>query len=154
MTIIQVTTMRELQQCFEIRKKVFVEEQGVPPELETDEYDASPEAAGGHALILSEDGAPAGTGRWIWYEGQHAKLQRIAVLRERRGQGLGKAIVMELERQALQAGAEYCLLDSQCHAESFYMELGYLTISEEPFLDAGMPHVRMQKKLQMATEAF
>jgi predicted GNAT family N-acyltransferase len=145
MEIIQIRTEAQLNQCFTIRQKVFVEEQGVPADIEIDEFDASPDACG-HLLLLV-DGIPAGTGRWRVYENKTAKLQRLAVLPEYRGQGVGKRLIEVLEQQAREAGNEYCLLDGQCHAEPFYIKLGYLTISEQPFEEAGIMHVRMRKRL-------
>lgn len=133
-----------LDQCFIIRNKVFVEEQGVPKELEVDTYDASPEC---HHILVKYDGIPAGTGRYIPYQVQTIKIQRLAVLAPFRGKGIGRRLLLAIEQQARDAGNKYAILDSQCHAESFYLELGYLTISESPFEDAGMMHVRMQKTL-------
>jgi len=37
-------------------------------------------------------------------------------------------------------------LHAQTHAEGFYKKLGYVTVSGE-FMDAGIPHVEMVKKL-------
>jgi predicted GNAT family N-acyltransferase len=145
MEITIVDSYPQLYQCFKIRNKVFVEEQGVPQELENDSYDASPEACS--HVLLKYNGVPAGTGRWISYKKQTAKIQRLAVLAEFRGKGIGKRLLQELEQQARIAGNKYCILDSQCHAESFYYQLGYLTISEQSFEDAGIMHVRMQKTL-------
>jgi predicted GNAT family N-acyltransferase len=145
MEIIIVDTYPKLYQCLAIRDKVFVEEQGVPKELENDAYDASPEAC--NHVLLKYSGVPAGTGRWINYKNQTAKIQRLSVLAEFRGKGIGKRLLQELEQQARIAENIYCILDSQCHAESFYSQLGYLTVSEQPFDDAGIMHVRMQKTL-------
>ncbi len=145
MEISIVDSYPQLYQCLAIRNKVFVEEQGVPVELEIDEYDASPESCG--HVLLKYAGAPAGTGRWISYTEQTAKIQRLAVLAEFRGKGVGKKLLQELENQARIAGYQQCILDGQCHAESFYSQLGYITISEQPFMDAGIIHVRMQKML-------
>jgi predicted GNAT family N-acyltransferase len=145
MEITIVDSYPQLHQCLAIRNQVFVEEQGVSKELENDEYDASPEACG--HILLKYNGVPAGTGRWIPYKKQTAKIQRLAVLAEFRGKGFGKRMLQELEQQARITGNKYCILDSQCHAESFYSQLGYLTISEQPFEDAGIMHVRMQKTL-------
>lgn len=145
MEITIVDSFPQLLQCLSIRYKVFVEEQGVPVELENDGYDTSPEAS--CHILLRYKGVPAGTGRWIPYKEHTAKIQRLAVLTEFRGKGIGQRVLLELEQQALAAGFAYSLLDSQCHAESFYSQLGYQTISEQPFVDAGMMHVRMQKEL-------
>lgn len=145
MEISIVNSYSQLAQCLAIRGKVFVEEQGVPKELEIDAYDDSPEAC--VHVLLTYQGIPAGTGRWISYNNQTAKIQRLSVLSEFRGKGVGKRLLQELENQAHIAANTYCILDSQLHAESFYKQLGYLTVSKYPFEDAGIMHVRMQKAL-------
>jgi predicted GNAT family N-acyltransferase len=145
MEIIRVQFMEELKQCFIIRQKVFVEEQGVPADIEIDEFDASPEACCHTLLIYNNE--PAATGRWQAYKVDTAKLQRLAVLKPFRGLGMGKKLILALEQQARESGFQYSILDGQCHAEAFYHKLGYETISEEPFEEAGIMHVRMQKTL-------
>ncbi|WP_374706629.1 GNAT family N-acetyltransferase [Paenibacillus sp. J2TS4] len=148
MKLIEVRTTEELENCLKVRKEVFVKEQKVPEEIEVDEYDRFPEACS-HWLALDEEDRPAGTGRWIFYdrEPDTAKLQRLAVLSRHRGSGLGARLLQALESSAKDAGANYAILDGQCHAEAFYIKQGYETISEKPFLDAGIWHVRMRKRL-------
>jgi predicted GNAT family N-acyltransferase len=146
MEIHRVKTMEELEKCFDIRKEVFVKEQQVPQDLEMDEYDENPDAC--NHVLMTLDGRPVATGRWRFYDEETAKLQRVAVLKALRGTGLGKRLILEMEGHAREAGACYSMLDGQCHAEDFYRKLGYETISDEPFLDAGILHVRMRKKLQ------
>ncbi len=145
MKIKKIKTDEALQQAFGIRLEVFVDEQKVPSDLEMDEYDVSP-AAARHAL-LEIDGVPAATGRFIEYEPDTAKMQRIAVRRPYRGKGVGRALMAGLEAWAKEEGYSYSLLDAQCQAEPFYRSLGYETVSQETFLDAGIPHVRMKKTL-------
>lgn len=144
MDIVIVKTVSELKQCLAIRDEVFVKEQGVPIELEHDSYDTL--GACMHVLVRC-NGKPAGTGRWIPYAERKAKIQRLAVLPEFRGQGVGRFLMKELERQARLAGLSSCILDAQCHAEAFYNRLGYSTVSDQPFEDAGIMHVRMSKTL-------
>lgn len=141
-----VNNMEELEICKKIRFDVFVEEQKVPAEEELDHYDVSPEAA--LHILARIDGEPAGTARLIEYEPDTAKLQRIAVLKQYRGLGVGKRLVQELEQHAERLGYDYCILDGQCQAEPFYAALGYMTISDEPFYDAGILHVRMKKSIR------
>jgi predicted GNAT family N-acyltransferase len=145
MQIIHVRTEDELAACFAIRKEVFVKEQGVSVEEEIDEYDASPQACR-HFLLL-EDGAPIATARWRPYDAKTAKLQRVAVRQPYRGKGLGRTLILHMERDAAALGYEAAVLDGQCQAETFYRKLGYEVISKEPFYDAGILHVRMKKKL-------
>ncbi|MEK4359074.1 GNAT family N-acetyltransferase [Paenibacillus sp. FSL M7-1455] len=144
--IITVTTPELLQQGLDIRKKVFVEEQNVPLDLEVDEFDTISDDVH-HLLVQDENGDYVATGRLIYYNNDTAKMQRIAVLKEHRQGGYGRILLMALENRARELGLAYALLDAQCQAEGFYAKLGYETISKEPFDDAGIPHVRMKKTL-------
>lgn len=141
----RVLTEEDLQKAFSVRKKVFVEEQKVPLDLEMDEYDVSAGAC--RHFIAELDGEMVGAARWREYEPGTAKLQRIAVLEPYRGSGVGKLLVETMEKDAAASGYVKSILDAQCTAEGFYHKLGYVTESAEPFLDAGIPHVRMSKRL-------
>ncbi|WP_409341180.1 GNAT family N-acetyltransferase [Paenibacillus sp. MBLB4367] len=145
MEIITVTNRKQLDECLSIRFAVFVHEQNVPADEEVDAFDAEHDAC--RHYLIRIDGKPVATGRWRPYEEGAAKLQRIAVLSDFRGHGLGKAVIEALERDAKAANAKAAVLDAQCQAESFYRKLGYETVSETPFLDAGIWHVRMKKDL-------
>ncbi|QWU13434.1 Predicted N-acyltransferase, GNAT family [Paenibacillus sophorae] len=143
--IVRVITEEQLQQGLDIRKKVFVEEQKVPAEEEIDHFDSiGPDV---HHVLLIDDGVPAATGRLTYYREGTAKMQRIAVLKEYRAKGYGRVLLLALEELARELGLETSILDGQCQAEEFYRKLGYEVISEKPFYDAGILHVRMQKKL-------
>lgn len=145
MNIRIVRSEDELQACFAIRKEVFVEEQGVSVEEEIDEFDASPEAC--RHVLMTKGEEPVAAARWRPYDEKTAKLQRVAVLKPLRGQGLGRELILFMERDAKEQGFEAAVLDGQCQAESFYRKLGYEVISDKPFYDAGILHVRMLKKL-------
>lgn len=69
------------------------------------------------------------------------------MLKEYRVKGYGRVLMLALEELARELGLETSILDGQCQAESFYRRLGYEVVSEKPFYDAGILHVRMQKKL-------
>lgn len=141
----QVRTEEELRQAFAVRREVFVDEQQVPVEEEIDEFDRLP---GSCRHYLATDGVtPVGAARWREYAPGTAKLQRIAVLKPWRGKGVGSLLVSAMERDAAALGYRMAVLDAQCSAEPFYRKLGYSTESGEPFLDAGIPHVRMSKRL-------
>ncbi|MBY0013947.1 GNAT family N-acetyltransferase [Paenibacillus typhae] len=143
--IVHVTTEEQLQMGLDIRKKVFVEEQRVPAEEEIDEYDVIGDQV--HHLLVVEDGVPVAAGRLIYYKAGSAKMQRIAVHKEYRSKGYGRVLLMALEERARELGLVFSVLDAQCQAEDFYAKQGYEVISDEPFYDAGILHVRMQKKL-------
>lgn len=148
MQLTHVTNAEELQQCFQIRKEVFVYEQGVAEDLEWDDKDQTPNSC--HHMLLIKDNIPIGTARWYGYDSSTAKLQRVAVLKEYRGIGAGKELILGMEEDARQKGYTFSMLDAQCQAEEFYQKLGYEVISDEPFYDAGILHVRMRKSLTIS----
>ncbi|MEK8132271.1 GNAT family N-acetyltransferase [Paenibacillus filicis] len=142
---IAVTSDEQLKQGLQIRMEVFVKEQQVPADLELDEFDASWDACRHYLLV--DDGRAVAAARYRMYDEETAKLQRIAVLASHRGLGLGRTIIEAMEADIRQRGIGAVILDAQTQAEPFYAKLGYVTISEEPFLDAGIWHVRMKKTL-------
>lgn len=140
-----VSTEEQLEQALGIRHHVFVIEQQVPAEIEIDQYDViSPDV---HHVLLSTDGQAIATGRLIYYSKDTAKMQRIAVLESHRSFGYGRVLLLAMEELARELGLSYSVLDAQCQAQKFYEKLGYEVISEEPFYDADILHVRMRKSL-------
>ena len=140
--------------CLRLRWTVFVEEQGVPPSLEHDEYD-EPSAATVHALAELEspmnagiDGdpatMPAGTGRFIWAAPGVAKIQRMAVAVAARGQGVGTALLRFLEDEARRQGATRFTLGAQLTARGFYQRANYREVGDV-FEDAGISHIAMER---------
>lgn len=138
----QITNEQQYEQALEIRMVVFVQEQNVPPEIEVDEY----ENESIHVLAYDEAGRAVATGRIRAYAGGAGKMERIAVKKEGRGQGYGAAVMHKLEEIGREQGFTKFILEAQTHAEPFYEKLGYQNISDEPFLDAGIWHVRMVKE--------
>ena len=124
--------------CYAIRTAVFVDEQGVPLDEELDEH----EALATH-LLARIDGRPVGTLRWRVVPPGVAKIERVAVLREARGSGLGRVLVEEALRQAAAAGIPSAVLNAQISACDFYRRLGFVVVGE-PFHEAGIAHVHMQ----------
>ncbi|MGN7353019.1 GNAT family N-acetyltransferase [Paenibacillus sp. 2003] len=140
-----VSTEEQLEQALGIRHHVFVIEQQVPAEIEIDQYDViSPDV---HHVLLSTAGQAVATGRLIYYSKDTAKMQRIAVLESHRSFGYGRVLLLAMEERARELGLSYSVLDAQCQAQKFYEKLGYEVISEEPFYDADILHVRMRKSL-------
>lgn len=123
--------------AFLIRETVFIREQGVPAELELDEYD--PSAA--HALAY-EGTECVGTGRLVNLGGSEFQIGRMAVLTGFRSQGIGKQILEKLIDLAKSQGAKMIMLHSQTSAIPFYEKLGFQV--EGPIYDeAGIAHRNM-----------
>lgn len=114
-------------------------EQNVPIEEERDEFDA----AALHFLAL-RNGMGIGTARVVLKDnGATAKIGRVAVLRSARGLGVGAALIRHIEGSV--DAATYSL-DAQTHALPFYERLGYSAHGEE-FMEAGIPHFHMSKRV-------
>jgi predicted GNAT family N-acyltransferase len=129
---------RHRKDLLAIRYTVFVGEQGVPIELERDEYDERAL----HLLVTDPDGQPIGTARML----PEGHVGRMAVLPAWRKQGIGSAMLRELIRIAGENGIDRLFLNAQCEAEAFYRRLGF---SSEGgiFVDAGIDHRRMSMQL-------
>jgi predicted GNAT family N-acyltransferase len=128
-----------------VRRAVFIEEQGVSEEEEIDAHDADPEQVASAVHVVAYlDGRPVGTGRLLLdpSPGQNAHVGRVAVLRDHRGRGLGKAIMLALHEEARRRGYRGITVAAQLHAIAFYESLGYVARGDV-FLDAGIEHRSM-----------
>ena len=76
----------------DIRRRVFVDEQGYSADTEIDRFDQMAV----YALAFDENDRPAGTGRLIINDDSHFQIGRVCVLKEARGQGLGDLVVRML----------------------------------------------------------
>lgn len=125
-----------------IRKAVFVDEQGIPAELEWDAADATCV----HAVARNRQGLAVGTGRLLPYEPGTAKIGRMAVLPGQRGTGVGRQVLDALMAAARARGEQSVLLHAQASAARFYLRSGYVA-EGEPFEEAGIAHLAMRKML-------
>ncbi|MBM3348021.1 MAG: GNAT family N-acetyltransferase [Betaproteobacteria bacterium] len=121
-----------------MRTAVFVLEQGVPAELEWDEWDERSV----HALAR-QGGTPAGNGRLLPADEEGTvRIGRMAVLGPFRVRGVGAAILRALLARARETGARQALLHAQASAAGFYRRHGFTERGGE-FVEAGIPHVEM-----------
>ncbi len=133
---------RGLENCHEaadIRRRVFIEEQGFK-----DEFDDIDKTAY-HAVIYIK-GRYAATGRLFEDENGAAHIGRVAVLTDFRNMSLGSLIISILEKKARELNFTDIELSAQIQAMDFYAKLGYSPEGEE-YLDEACPHIRMTKKL-------
>lgn len=121
-----------------VRFSVFVDEQGVPAELEHDARDAD----AWHLLACDESGQPIGTGRML----ANGHIGRMAVLPGWRGRGVGTALLDRLMAIAREHELDSVFLHAQISAIPFYARLGF-TAEGQPFEDAGIQHLSMTRKL-------
>ena len=130
----KVTDENDLQNVFAIRRKVFVDEQNCPPELEWEFEDEST-----HFLGLVND-IPAGTARWR-KTNKGYKLERFAVLMEFRNLGMGKTLVSAV-LENLPEDADYIYLNAQITSIGLYQKFGFKKEGVQ-FEEAGIQHFKM-----------
>ncbi len=123
-----------LDEALQVRRIVFVEEQGVASELELDGED-------GRALqfLARLGGRSVGTGR-LRRVPEGWKLERVAVLPEVRKIGVGRRLAQAM-LAAIPPG-ERALMNAQVQALPFWTQWGFEP--EGPrFMEAGIEHQRL-----------
>lgn len=132
---------RDRDALMAVRRAVFMEEQGVSAELEWDGLDDEAR----HFLALDGAGLPIGTARLL----PDGHIGRMAVLANRRGQGVGSALLRRAVDAANDCGFAAVELAAQTHAIGFYERFGFGAYGPE-FMDAGIPHRHMRLSLPAA----
>lgn len=131
---------RDIAACHAIRRVVFTNEQGVSVE---DDVDGCDEKA--VHLIATSGGREVGTARML-IDGGTGKIGRVAVLKDHRGTGLGKGLIIAAVEVLKSRGVHTAKLGAQTHAIGFYEALGFTAEGPE-FDDAGIPHRMMVRSL-------
>jgi predicted GNAT family N-acyltransferase len=126
----------------DLRTRVFVDEQGVPPDIEQDDRDATAV----HALSRDASGRVVATGRLLVGDDGRASIGRMATDPAARGSGHGAAVLAELHRQAALRGVAEIELHAQVSARGFYERAGYTAVGEV-YEEAGIAHVTMRRRL-------
>ena len=121
-----------------IRRTVFVNEQGVPEEIDFDGLDGPST----HWLAFDDSNIPIGTARMQ----KDGHFGRMAVLKHYRNNGVGKKIFESALTYAVEKKFPKVWLHSQITAVGFYKKFGFTEVGDV-FLDAGIEHMLMTKEL-------
>ena len=120
-------------QLSEVRRAVFIDEQGVPADIEMDGQDADC-----HHLLATTENTPIGTVRLL----SDGRIGRLAVIRPYRGRGIGRQLLLAVLATARSAGFKQLYLHTQSHAQGFYAAQGFKADGGE-FEEAGIDHINM-----------
>ena len=143
MTYIEIGDWPLMQSAAQVvRTAVFVKEQGIAPEDEWDEDDATSL----HAVLFDVNGQALGNARLLQPTANVAKVGRMAVLRDMRGRSFGARLLQALLLEARRRGNKEVRLSAQRTAEGFYASHGFV-VTGEPFDEVGIPHVEMRLSL-------
>jgi predicted GNAT family N-acyltransferase len=121
-----------------VRQRVFVDEQGIPENLEWDGRDASCR----QVLALTGTAEVVATGRLL----ADGRIGRMAVLRAWRGRGVGSALLERLQWHALNSGLLRVYVHARVEVAGFYSRAGFEIVGQ-PFVEADIAHVEMTKAL-------
>ena len=125
-----------------LRTRVFVDEQGISPKLEMDEFDD----VAIHAVAYKDE-VVVGTGRLILDTPTEAHIGRMAIEASFRRNGLGSAVLAFLENEARVRGIIKIVLHAQYYVKNFYSNHGYCQRGDA-FTEAGMLHIEMTKDIE------
>ncbi len=100
-----------------------------------------------HAVVVLAGGEVAAVGRVHLETPDTARLRYMAVAPARRGQGLGRRVLLLLERWAREMGAATAVLDARTTAAGFYLRHGYEVLGPGHTLFGSIEHLRMRRKL-------
>lgn len=122
----------------QVRRQVFIDEQGIDPDLEWDSYDATAT----FAVALDEQQHVIGTARLL----SSGKIGRMAVLPAYRRQGIGSALLQHLLAVSKQHGYRRVILAAQQNVTGFYQKHGFTPVGPG-HVEAGIPHQNMHRIL-------
>ena len=129
-----INTKKEHEMCLAIRRQVFILEQNISKQIETDDHLVNAT----HILAFSKEKA-VGTARYRRTD-SGIKLERFAVLKQFRNLGIGKALVLFILEKL--KNEKFIYLIAQESVIGFYDNLGFDLIGEF-FYEAEIPHQKM-----------
>jgi len=136
-----VTTDEEMRDALEVRRQVFVQEQGVSEDLE---YDGQDEEA--LHMVVKNEGRVIGTARVRFLANNQAKIERLAILKPFRRRGIGSNIFSFLKQELKSRQTEQIIIHAQCAIIAFHKSCGFKEVGS-PFWEAGIKHRKMQMQL-------
>lgn len=127
------------EDVIKIRDEVFVEEQQFKEEYDSIDNHCT-------YLVICESDKPIATCRYYKKSDDTYAIGRIAVIRDRRGRGIGRLIVEEAEAHIKKEGGRFATLSAQLRVREFYEKMGY-TAQGQTYYEEYCEHIRMMKKL-------
>jgi predicted GNAT family N-acyltransferase len=136
-----VASNRELKAAFEVRRQVFVEEQGIPEDIELDDHDRK-----ALHMVVKDGEKVIGTARVLFLAANQAKIERMAILKPLRRKGIGSRIITFLDETLRNRQINQVFLHAQFPVVAFYKSCGFKE-SGLPFWEASIRHIKMRKRL-------
>lgn len=129
-----------------IRVDICIRELGIDPETEFDANDNNDT----RYVLATKEKLPAGTCRLRFIEKEHvAKIERVNVLKEYRGTGVGHELLDAAENWAAEEGYYDIVITSREEAVSFYEKCGYTAHPEQKYQSDVFVCVPMTKNISV-----
>ena len=125
------------QHALEVRISVFIEDQGIDPQLELDDQDEFY-----FHVVGYDENLPICVAR-IKIDQNVLTVQRVAVLSRYQRQGVGRQLLNEIKRFAQKQSVTQLFLSAQHTAVPFYESIGYATVEGSEHMDADILHFDM-----------
>ncbi len=124
------------EDCFKVRKEVFIKEQNISYDKEYDGIDNECDHIVGYV-----DNTPIATGRILVKDNKYY-LGRICVLKEYRGFGYGIELIKEMIKYLEEKNIKEIYLSSQYYIKDLYSKLGFMEYGKT-YLDCNIEHISM-----------
>lgn len=128
---------------FDLRWRILRAPWNQPPDSARDEQEE--EAL--HLAAFAQSGEIIACGRAQFNDPETAQFRYMAVAEKARGRGVGRALLLELERLVAKQGARRVVLNARDVAKDFYLKNGYENIGEGPTIFGEITHTVMSKSL-------
>ncbi|MBP2643304.1 MAG: hypothetical protein H6Q67_1191 [Firmicutes bacterium] len=142
MKVIRVIETWQRAAVYYIRINVFVKEQNIPLGMEFDEADGE----NAKYILLMDNDEPIATARLNIIGEQTAKIERVCVVKDCQGQGVGRELIQAAEEWAKEYGVRKIIITSQVQAQGFYESLNYKVNPNIKF-ESPIPIVYTEKNL-------
>ncbi|MEO8027639.1 MAG: GNAT family N-acetyltransferase [Bryobacteraceae bacterium] len=132
----------EYSQYYDLRWRILREPWAQSKDSERDQFEQEATHLGAW-----RDGVLVGVGRIHFISPEEAQIRYMAVDNGLAGQGIGGAILDELELRAAARGATHIVLNARETAVPFYSKHGYAETGPSAVLFGRIPHRLMRKDL-------
>ena len=139
--IVVASEPSEFLDHFQLRRTIFIDEQGVDEALEMDGLDDT-----ATLIVMYLESIPVGCARYRVLD-KAVKVERVGILKDYRNRGFGQQIMAFVESQIMEyTDTSWITLNAQLTAKDFYLRLGYAPVGEV-FVEANIDHQKMMKAL-------
>lgn len=134
----------ERQQYYDLRWRILRAPWQQPRGTERDEY----ENVAVHAAAIDSQGNMLGVARLHQTDKTTAQIRYMAVEEIAQNQGVGRALLHYLEKQARTSGIHTIKLNAREMCVGFYIKQGYIITGPGHLLYGKIKHQQMQKRLR------